>query len=160
MICLTSIKYSPEKIRINFICINNKLTSLDGGPTKVDGDYFCSRNKLTSLYGSPYKIGYDFDCSYNELISLEGRPISIGTEFNFRHNHITSIDFFNYKIKVKFKNNPVYDLVRLFTTKRIFLSSLDYGYLRGNKIIKKRFEEALSEVGKNVPNNIGGYQYI
>jgi hypothetical protein len=40
------------------------------------------------------------------------------------------------------------------------MDSLDWGYIRGNKIVKSRFEEACVEAGIEVPESIRGYQYI
>jgi hypothetical protein len=40
------------------------------------------------------------------------------------------------------------------------MDSLDYNYLRGTNIVKSRFQEALDEAGKKMPNKIEGYKYI
>jgi carbamoylphosphate synthase large subunit len=40
------------------------------------------------------------------------------------------------------------------------MESLDYNYLRGKSIDKKRFQEALDELGIELPESIPGYKYI
>jgi len=40
------------------------------------------------------------------------------------------------------------------------MDSLDYNYLRGTDVVKSRFEEALVEIGKKMPEKIKGYNYI
>jgi hypothetical protein len=40
------------------------------------------------------------------------------------------------------------------------MDSLDWDYIRGNKIVKSRFEEACGEAGIEVPESIEGYEYI
>jgi len=40
------------------------------------------------------------------------------------------------------------------------MDSLDWDYIRGNKIVKSRFEEACAEAGIEVPESIEGYEYI
>jgi len=40
------------------------------------------------------------------------------------------------------------------------MDSVDYNYLRGDKIDKRRFKEALDEFGIDIPESIPGYEWI
>ena len=40
------------------------------------------------------------------------------------------------------------------------MDSLDYGYLRGTNIDKRRLKEALDEVGREMPESIAGWEWI
>jgi len=125
----------------HFNCCNNELTNLKGSPVRVDGDFDCLNNKLISLEGAPKKVGLDFDCQNNELIDLEGGPSEIGGNFLCIQN-------------------PIWAIWILFPNYKSFLDSQDYGYLRGDKIVKLRFQEALEEVGIEIPRYIRGWKYI
>jgi hypothetical protein len=48
----------------------------------------------------------------------------------------------------------------IFPNFKSFIDSLDYGYLRGNNIVKSRFKEACDEIGIKMPEEIKGYNYI
>ena len=107
----------------------------------VSGDFHCSYNQLTTLEGAPREVGRGFSCSYNKLTTLEGAPERVGGSFYF------------YK-------NPIYTLYKLFNNYKEFMDSLDWDYIRGNKIVMSRFEEACEEAGIEVPESIEGYKYI
>jgi hypothetical protein len=139
---LKSLSGCPEIVKNNFICSSNKIKTLVGGPSEVLGMYNCSNNLLTNLEGCPEKIGRYFDCSNNKLISLEG---------------IQS----NYSGRLYCNGNNVCLLYDLFDNLDQYLLSLDYGYLRGTNISKKRFEWACKDVGIKMPEYvIPGYKYI
>ena len=138
---LTTLEGSPSYIGRDFSCKNNKLTTLEGGPREVGFSFFCQHNQLTTLKGSPEIVGGDFYCGYNQLTTLEGAPREVRFEFSFR-------------------DNPVYQIYELFKKRKVFMDSLDWDYIRGNKIVKSRFEEACAEAGIEVPESIKGYEYI
>ena len=49
----------------------------------------------------------------------------------------------------------------LFTDYKSFLRSLDHNYFKGgNEIDELALEDALSEIGKELPNSIEGYKYV
>jgi hypothetical protein len=56
--------------------------------------------------------------------------------------------------------NPVHSIYKLFKNHKEFMDSLDWDYIRGNKIIKSRFIDACEEAGIEVPESIEGYEYI
>ena len=130
-----------NKVTGCFNCNGNKLTTLEGGPNEVGGDFYCNSNKLKTLEGSPKEVGGDFDCNDNQLTTLEGAPREIGGDFLCFHN-------------------PIYEIYKLFPDHKSFIDSLDYSYLRGRDIVRSRFQEALDEIGKEVPKSIKGYKYI
>ena len=123
-----------------FYCSEHDLTSLKGAPNYVGGDFYCSGNKLTSLEGGPSFVSGNYSCFNNKLITLEGMPEQVG--------------------KIDFSNNPVYVISQLFNNQKDFIDSLDWKYIKGNSIIKYRFEEACAEFGIEVPESIEGYKYI
>jgi len=139
---LTSLKGSPSYVN-SFSCNSNELTSLEGSPIRVDGDFLCCNNKLTSLEGGPIYVGEGFDCEENNLISLEGGPTEFGEDFNFYC-----------------EENPIYKVYELFPDYKSFMDSLDYNYLRGSSIDKKRLEEALGEFDIKMPKRISGWKLI
>ncbi len=139
---LTTLEGSPDYVGGDFICqYNNQLTTLEGSPNYVGGDFTCHDNQLTTLEGGPKEVGGDFDCGGNQLISLEGSPNEVGGDFYCGYN-------------------PIYSVFKLFPNYKSYLDSLDYGYLRGTNIVKSRFQEALEEIGKGIPEKIEGYNYI
>ncbi len=129
------------KVTGNFNCSFNELTSLEGSPNYVGGYFNCRGNQLFTLEGSPNYVGDDFDCSSNKLTTLEGGPKEVGGG-------------------VYCGGNPIYSVYKLFPNYKSYLDSLDYGYLRGTNIVKSRFQEALEEIGKEIPKKIKGYNYI
>ena len=127
---LTTLENSPNYILKNFVCNRNKLTTLLGGPSHVNGDYFCHENYLKDMYGFPE-------------------------------------DFRNYlDIGIA---NPVYEILLLST----LYPNLDLDILikfiqwlniytvirNGNTIVQDRLEEALSVVGKTLPENTNFRNY-
>ena len=123
------------------VILSDRLTKLPLKFGRVTGDFICSYNQLVSLRGCPTEVGGDFDCMDNKLVSLEGGPYSVGGGFNC-------------------SNNPISVIYNLFGSLKEFQYSLDYNYLRGTNIVKSRFVEALEEIGKTLPRNIKGYNYI
>jgi len=136
---LTSLEGSPECVYDRFYCIENKLSNLIGAPKRVDGNFYCNDNQLITLEGSPEVISGNFYCHNNPLKTLEGAPREVGGHF------------FAGKIM---------DIYNLFRGYKEFLDSLDWDYIRGNNIVRSRFEEACAEAGIEVPESIGGYEYI
>jgi hypothetical protein len=134
------LKGSPTSIIGKFWCAYNKLTNLEGGPKEVGRTFNCSHNQITSLKGAPIKVGGYFDCRDNKLITLEGAPISVS-------------DIYCH-------DNPIWNIYKLFPDHKSFIESLDYNYLRGNDIVKRRFQEALDEFDIELPESIEGYDYI
>jgi hypothetical protein len=128
----------------SFNCNENKLRTLKGSPKEVYGNFFCSDNKLRTLIGGPKKV-IRYYCYRNDLISLEGCPLKIGNDDIIRCDY-----------------NRIYNIYKLFPTHESYLESLDYKYLREEKIVKKRLDKALIESGITVelPDSIPGYKYI
>ena len=57
--------------------------------------------------------------------------------------------------------NPIYKIGKIFHSPELFISSLDYNYIRGtNSIVKFRFKEACDELGITIPEKIEVYKYI
>jgi len=109
---------------------------------KVTGYFWCDNNHLTTLEGSPREVGGDFWCNRNNLISLENGPEEVGSGF---HCH----------------ENPIYEIFKLFRDYKQFKSLMDdYNYLRGNRIIRVRFQEACIEAGIEMPKKIEGYDIV
>jgi hypothetical protein len=129
------------KIEGHFICDMNELATLEGAPSDVGSYFDCNNNKLTTLIGSPIEVGGDFYCNDNNLITFEGYPSRIDG------------DFICY-------NNPIWGVYKLFPNPKSFMDSLDYNYLRGDKIDKRRFREALEEFDIEIPESIPGWKYI
>ena len=167
----------------NFYCHNNQLTSLEGCPQSVGGDFYCNDNQLTTLEGSPREVGRHFNCNDNQLTTLEGAPREVGGHFNCNDNQLTTLEggprevggsFYCYNNQLTTLEggprevggvfncyyNPVYAIYNLFKNHKEFMDSLDWDYIRGNKIVKSRFEEACEEAGIEVPESIEGYEYI
>jgi hypothetical protein len=180
---LTTLEGSPSKVILSFDCSSNELTGLESGPIEVGGNYWCSNNKLINLKGAPLEISRDFNCGNNELanlkgapirvdgdfdclnnklISLEGAPKKVGQDFDCQNNELIDIEGGPSEIGGNFLciQNPIWAIWILFPNHKSFLDSLDYGYLRGDKINKLRFQEALEEVGIEIPRYIRGWKYI
>ena len=138
---LTKLPLKFGRVSGNFKCRHNKLTTLEGAPESVGGTFDCSDNQLTTLEGAPREVGRDFYCDNNKLTTLEGAPREVGDVFDC-------------------ENNPVYNIYELFNNHKEFMDSLDWDYIRGNKIVMSRFEEACAEAGIEVPESIKGYEYI
>jgi hypothetical protein len=138
---LTKLPLKFGRVSGNFKCRHNKLTTLEGAPESVGGTFDCFNNQLTTLEGAPREVGRDFYCDNNQLTTLKGEPREVGGNFYFY-------------------NNPIYTLYKLFNNYKDFMYSLDFDYIRGNKIIKSFFKEACDEAGIDVPKSISGYEYI
>jgi hypothetical protein len=159
---LVSLEGVPKEVGAGFYCSFNKLTSLEGSPIEVGGDFYCSFNKLTSLEGSPIEVGGDFYCATNKLITLEGALRDVGGDFNCSENQLTSLEGGPRGVAGNFycRMNPIWEVYRLFPDWKSYLDSQDYDYLRGTTIIKWKFQEALDELGIELPESIKGYKYI
>jgi hypothetical protein len=138
---LSTLEGSPREVDGDFLCYNNQLTTLEGAPREVGGNFYCQANRLTTLEGSPERVRGDFFCRSNQLTTLKGTPSYIGSYFDFRFN-------------------PVHNIYILFKDKKNFMESLDWDYIRGNKIVKSRFIDACEEAEIEVPESIKGYEYI
>ena len=138
---LTKLPLKFGRVSGNFKCRHNQLTTLEGSPESVGGTFDCCNNHLTTLEGAPERVGRDFYCDNNQLTIIEGEPREVGGNFYF------------YK-------NPIYTLYKLFNNYKEFMDSLDWSYIRGNKIVMSRFIDACGEAGIEVPESIEGYEYI
>ena len=159
---LTTLKGGPSEVGGNFWCSNNSLTSLEGSPSEVGGMFWCGSNKLITLKGAPKEVGGDFQCQYNKLTNLEGSPSKVGGNFFCYNNELTSLEGGPKEIGRAFDcdDNPIYEVYRLFPNYKYFMDSLDYNYLRGKTIDKLRFQQALDEIGREMPESIPGYKWI
>jgi hypothetical protein len=139
---LTSLEYCSEVI-YSLDCSNNELESLIGATKILKEDFYCADNKLTTLVGGPIEVGGEYSCMDNSLYSLEGCPKKIVGFFDCSGNYI----------------NEVYNL---FPDYNSFIESLDYNYLRGDKIVRKRLEIALINAKSNeaLPESLAYYNYI
>lgn len=83
---LTTLEYSPKKIRGYMDLDNNPLISLKGGPKFVDG-FFSIRGceQLASLEGAPEVILGSFDMDYSGITSLKGFPKFVGHNVYMEH---------------------------------------------------------------------------
>ena len=135
---------------------------MEGCPSSVGGDFSCQYNKLVNLRGCPSEVGGSFYCAHNGLLSLEGSPKEIGLHFFCNDNKLTSLQGVPKYVSGHFycNDNPIHAIYSLFGSYEKYQASLDYNYLRGTDIVKSRFQEALEEIGKTVPDKIKGYNYI
>ena len=145
-----------------FDCGLNKLTTLEGSPRKVGGTLDCSYNKLTTLEGAPEMVDRHFNCENNYLTTLEGAPREVGGVFSCKNNQLTTLEGAPERVGESFlcRSNPVFNIYELFKNHKDFMDSLDWDYIRGNKIVKSRFIDACEEAGIEVPKYIKGYEYI
>jgi hypothetical protein len=58
------------------------------------------------------------------------------------------------------EGTPIWAIYELFPDHNSFIDSQDYNYLRGDSIDKRRFREALDEIGIKMPESIPGWKYI
>jgi hypothetical protein len=147
---LSSLKGCPEWVGGSFYCNSNELISLKGCPESVGGYFDCSNNKLTSLEGCTKSVGLDFDCSINNLISLEGGPKLISGDLFSYYNNLTSLEGAPESIRGQLycKNNPVYQIWKLFEDKDKIEFFNDLDIIRGNSIILDRLIYFLDLIGK------------
>jgi hypothetical protein len=160
---LTTLEGSPSKVGGNFFCFRNELTTLEGSPKEVGGNFYCSYNNLIGLEGAPSYVGGDFVCEYNKLTTLEGAPIEVGGHFWCNANKLISLEGLPKNLDIngfECERNPICDLYKLFPNHKSYMDSLDYNYLRGTNIVKRRLEEALDEVDIKMPKSIYGYRWI
>jgi hypothetical protein len=159
---LKSLKGSPSIVGRDFFCGYNLLKTLEYGPKEVGGFYYCNNNSLISLKGAPKKISSIFNCNNNNLTSLEHGPEEVGGNFDCGHNKLFSLEGAPLKLSVKMSTfgNPINYIYNHFPDHNSYIESLDYNYLRGDKIIKGRFEKACKEIGLKLPLYIGEYEYI
>jgi len=158
--CLTTLEGCSKKVGRDFVCHNNQLTTLKGGPQEVGEDFWCHNNLLTTLEGSVRETGHDFYCFNNKLVTLEGGPKKVGRNFWCYDNNLVSLEGGPDEVGGSFRcsGNPIYRIVGLFKDYEEFKTLLDdYSYLRGNKIIRVRFQEACIEAGIEMPQKIEGY---
>lgn len=169
---ITSLRGCAEQIGGNLNCRENKLTSMIGCG-KVNGSINCGDNKLETLKGCPNEINGILYCQNNNLKNFIGSPnvrysIDNSFEYAIEASNNPILDLLGFpKVDtnggtgiVNLFRCPVYKISILFPSQIEFFKSLDYNYLRGRNIIKSRFTEALSEIGKVPPISISGYHYI
>jgi hypothetical protein len=180
---LKNLKGCPKEVRSKFDCSINNLMTLKDGPMEVAGDFDCGKNKLTTLEGMatiiggaihmrgnlieslthlPKQVKLSFSCSDNKLTSLEGAPEKVGGYFDCDENNLISLEGAPKEVGGEFycDYNPIYNVFRLFSNYEYYQASLDFNYLRGNKIYKKRLQKALNEIHRYAPDVIEGYEYI
>jgi hypothetical protein len=183
---LRTLKGCPKEVGGYFNCGHNRLDSLEGAPIKVGGYFSChNNNNLRSLKYCPIEVGDDFICHHINLMSLEGSPMNINGDFVCYDNNLTSLiggpkevrrhlrcrDNILFTLegcpekmprKIDCENNPIFHIYKLFPTHESYLESLDQNYFRlGGKIVKRRFEKALREIGiMSAPKFIKSYEYI
>ena len=178
---LTTLKGCPSEVGFNFECHTNKLTSLEGCPDRIDGSFDCSYNKLVTLKFGPVYVGGNFNCYNNKLTTLEGGPREVGGYFNCDNNKLTSLvgcpDELDRLLcmgnelrslegaptkynTIYYDDNPIFNIRNLFRDDKSFMDSLDYGYLRGNGIVKTRFKEACEEADIRMPYRIKKWNWI
>jgi hypothetical protein len=92
------------------------------------------------MRGAPTEVR-NFNCKHNYLTNLEGGPSYVSGVFDCNFN-------------------PIWNIYYLFPDYKSYIDSLDYNYLRGNDIIKFRFNEAIDELGIEAPDYITEYKYI
>jgi hypothetical protein len=106
-------------------------------------------------------VGGGYYCQNNNLITLEGAPIKMGEyDFNFESNNIRSLDFLPKFVYYYSDHNPIESIISLFIDHDSFKQSLDYGYLRGDSIDRRRLKEALEEADIEIPKRIKGWNLI
>ena len=161
---LTEIPLKFGRVSKYFDCSDNKLTTLEGSPSYVGRDFLCYRNRLTTLEGAPREVGRSFYCQENRLTTLEGTLKRVGESFYCGNNKLFTLkgvpEIFGELYVFNCYPNPVHGIYNLFYSYKDFMDSLDWDYIRGNKIVKSRFEEACEEAGIRVPKSIKGYEYI
>jgi hypothetical protein len=139
---LLSLINSPHNVGFDYDCSENKIESLRYCMIeRCNGTFRCSKNKLTTLKYGPKEVKGTYGCIYNNLITLEGCPI--------KANPYIICD-----------GNPIYEVYRVFKSHQKYIASLDYKYLRGTNIIKRRFDKACEDGEIDVPDSIKGYEYI
>jgi len=135
---LTKLPLKFNKVSGYFRCSYNELTNLEGAPKIVGGDFNCFNNKLTDLEGAPKIVEKNFNCDDNKLTSLKGCPGKIGTYFSCENNNLPDLvglpDAQNiycdsnkiYTLKgcpdidlekITFEDNPILEIMNLFTKK-------------------------------------------
>ena len=155
-----------ERSRIQSVCQKYGITNYtinDDGSIDVNGDVDLYDAGLTKL---PLKFGFVggyFDCRYNNLTTLEGGPREVGGDFNCSRNKLTTLEGGPRQVGGYFdcSCNKVHKIYSLFPDYKSFLRSLDHNYFKGgNEIDELALEDALSEIGKELPNSIEGYKYV
>jgi hypothetical protein len=108
------------------------------------------------LEGSPYSVGGGFDCSNNRLTSLEGSPYSVGRSFHCVNNRIKDFKVPEYSLNeerdFECRENPIYEVYRLFNTPKCIDLLNEYEVIGGDIISRVRLEEVFVELGIVVPN--------
>jgi hypothetical protein len=159
---LTSLEGGPIEVQGDYDVYNNKLYTLKGGPIEVGRDFICNVNRLTSLEYGPKEVGMSYHCSLNRLTSLLGSPKHISDDFRCFDNHLKSLDGGPIAVggELNCKNNPIYEIYKLFGSYKRYKYSLGYEYLDDANIVKFKFKEACEEAEVKMPDSIPGYKYI
>lgn len=143
----------------NFYCDNCGLTTLENAPHTVEGIFSCSKNNLTSLKHCPKKIDNGFYCHQNKIftVDLDDIPNFVGGYFNCYRNPFDKI-YILFKPK---RDREIGEIQQDLNTYKQFVQSLDYEYFKGgNEIDSLALEDALSEIGKEMPDEIKGYELV
>ena len=158
---LTKLPLKFGRVSGNFFC-GDKFATLEGAPREVGGNFSCQHSQLTTLEGAPREVGGNFSCDDNQLTTLEGAPSYVGGHFYCRYNQLTTLEGAPREVGGNFdcSDNPVQGIYKLFNNIKVFMDSLDWDYIRRNKIVMSRFIDACEEAGIEVPESIKGYEYI
>lgn len=163
---LTNLRGMPQKVESVEILATG-ITSLEGSPDEIDYNFVLQENyALEDFIGGPRVVTNVFQCSDSDLTSLEGMPTFCG---HFRILFLTSLvdptALRNCQVEMMdFHFTPIYPIAKLFKTNKDFKDSLDYGYFVRRdgevKILRWKFEEALSEFGIEFPTDSLKYEFI
>ncbi len=92
---------------------------------------------------------------------MVGAPEYVEGPFWCGNNQLTSFDYVPIiEVEIYCGGNPINNIRNVFKTTHDLMSSLDYGYIRGNNIIRGRFKEACDEFNVMMPKEVMGYTYI
>lgn len=158
---LTTLEGAPSEVGGHFNCPFNNLITLEGAPNKVGGNFNCAGNQLTTLEGAPSEVGH-FNCYGNQIETLNGSPNKVYGDVNVSNNKLITLEGGPRDIEGNLycRDNPIWEVYKLFSDWKSHMYSLDYNYLRGDSIVKFRFQESLDDLGIKIPESIKGYTYI
>ena len=182
---ITSLENGPERVGDKYYISNNKIQSLNGCPKEV-GRFLGGHNEYSTLEGGPDICRGDYNVSSCNLISLKGVASKIHGYLGFGSNKIYTLDHFPTLVdkirpiafisgieqNIFMEDTPIKNLCDIFLDPLViksnsikksslenFFQSLDYGYLRNNIIIERRFALACEEFGITNPSSIDGYEF-
>jgi len=109
-----------------------------------------------------YSVNSDGSIDVNGDVILSGENLMrLPLRFGSHNNQLVSLKGLMKVGRIKYEDNPVYQIVQMFKSYNQFKTLLDdYNYIRGNRIIRVRFQEACIEAGIEMPKKIEGYDII